>query len=62
MLIEYQWQLAEVVDTDTSRCGETLLESANNGPVVQRIEHRFPKPGVVGSIPAGAINIIMLLL
>src|ERR1700730_18408280 len=31
--------------------GQSIFGAA--GPVAQRIEHRFPKPGVAGSSPAG---------
>ena len=43
--------------------GEKIQENFPNrfpnrikGPVAQRIEHRFPKPGVGGSTPPGVTN------
>src|SRR5436190_24381741 len=39
-----------------SLCGKIMLAA----PVAQRIEHRFPKPGVVGSNPARGIFLAWL--
>src|SRR5882762_9027163 len=35
------------------RSAQTRSILGDAGPVAQRIEHRFPKPGVAGSSPAG---------
>ncbi len=38
----------------------TVIYFEGNALVAQWIEHRFPKPGVVGSIPTGSAILILL--
>jgi hypothetical protein len=53
-----QWTLCQATEQPnaTATTGKTLGLSFRHALVAQGIEHRFPKPGVAGSIPAEGAN------